>query len=87
MTSVLESSDTLNETWLDDEPGCQSAQGCSHAAEWNCVMRCCPASATLCTRCLIRSKEATRNAYITCAGCGHMHGYADYHQIVRVNPI
>ena len=89
MSAVLDKPvvDTLEETWLDDEPGCQSATGCSHTAEWNCVMRCCGQSASLCTRCLMQARKVAEARYITCATCGHVHGYANFNQIVRVSPI
>lgn len=77
----------LDETILNEDPGCQSAQGCDKTAEWSCVMRCCGDSACLCAACLARSRRATEGHFIICSSCGHRFGYARFETIVRTNPI
>jgi hypothetical protein len=77
----------LDETILNDDPSCQSAQGCDKTAEWSCVMRCCGNSACLCSTCLAMSSKAVEAHYIICASCGHRFGYARYETIVRTVPL
>jgi hypothetical protein len=69
MTSVLESSDTFNETWLHNELTCRS---CSHGAAWIVGCRACPRTAYWCVdhRTLKRIEimaERFDNYY--CKGC------------------
>jgi hypothetical protein len=75
---VLESSDTLNETWLDDELACLRCDG---GAEWHWAMKCCGAS--LGFVCETHDSEWRENAQKTitspkfchCGACGMKFGF------------
>jgi hypothetical protein len=77
----------LDETILDEEPGCQSAQGCDKTADWSCVMRCCGQSSLLCDPCVGKARMVADGHYITCAGCGHRFGWTQFERVVRTLPL
>jgi hypothetical protein len=90
MTSVLESSDTLNETWLDDTLACHHAD---NGAEWRWVMKCCGATIYLCgphdTKVHTRVDELLNGPNkCVCGDCGRDFGFhPPFHDIFTRLPI
>jgi hypothetical protein len=71
---VLERSDTLNETWLDDELACLQADA---GAAWKYTMKCCGHVIYFCDTHDRRARELFDLPMFrgTCGRCGHVFGW------------